>query len=155
MSKVIGVKAVANALKKKLNKAQQDIDKAGGSVVVGFTQRYAVHVHEDLEAYHPVGEAKYLENALAENKSKLIAVIKTVYKKSNSLMKAIAYAALMVLQREAQKKTPVDTSALKASAFTCYEKDLETTAKEAFEKSEEIRQSTPSRHRGTKFGNAP
>ena len=27
---------------------------------------YAVHVHEDLQAHHPVGEAKYLEKPLME-----------------------------------------------------------------------------------------
>lgn len=27
---------------------------------------YAVHVHEDLEAHHPVGEAKFLERPLTE-----------------------------------------------------------------------------------------
>ena len=32
----------------------------------------------------------------------------------------------MRLQREAQQQVPVDTSALKASAFTCLESDLET-----------------------------
>ena len=25
---------------------------------------YAIYVHEDLSAHHPVGEAKYLENAV-------------------------------------------------------------------------------------------
>jgi hypothetical protein len=29
--------------------------------VVGYSQGYAVYVHEDLEAYHPTGQAKFLE----------------------------------------------------------------------------------------------
>lgn len=31
-------------------------------------QDYAVVVHEDLEAFHPVGQAKYLESVLNESK---------------------------------------------------------------------------------------
>lgn len=36
----------------------------GFYVDVSFMQFYAVFVHENLHAYHPVGEAKYLENAV-------------------------------------------------------------------------------------------
>lgn len=33
---------------------------------------YAVYVHENLEAYHPIGEAKFLEHAMQETSAKLI-----------------------------------------------------------------------------------
>ena len=39
----------------------------GTNVEVGFggpAADYAIYVHEDLSAHHPVGEAKYLENAV-------------------------------------------------------------------------------------------
>ena len=39
----------------------------GTHVEVGFggpAAGYAIYVHEDLSAHHPVGEAKYLENAV-------------------------------------------------------------------------------------------
>lgn len=45
------------------------------------------------------------------------------------------------LQREAQKMTPVDTSALKSSAYTCKEGDHDKVAEAAFAKSEAARQS--------------
>ena len=48
--------------------------------VVGVQADYAVPVHENLNVYHPVGEAKYLENAV----------------------KAKAGAALRVIQRHAK-----------------------------------------------------
>ena len=35
-----------------------------------FSSEYAVKVHEDLEAYHPKGEAKFLEKAIMEYTSK-------------------------------------------------------------------------------------
>jgi hypothetical protein len=34
----------------------------------GPTAPYAVYVHEDLEAYHPVGQAKFLESVLLESR---------------------------------------------------------------------------------------
>lgn len=40
------------------------------SVSLGFggpAAPYAIHVHEDLDAYHEVGEAKYLEGPLRES----------------------------------------------------------------------------------------
>lgn len=33
----------------------------------GAAEKYAVIVHEDLEAFHPVGQAKYLESVLKES----------------------------------------------------------------------------------------
>lgn len=38
------------------------------SVIVGFEEEYAIYVHENLEAHHPVGQAKFLEQPLKENK---------------------------------------------------------------------------------------
>ena len=32
---------------------------------------YAIYVHENLEAHHPVGQAKYVESVLAESRSHL------------------------------------------------------------------------------------
>ena len=37
------------------------------SVIIGFRTPYAVYVHENLENFHKVGEAKYLERPLIEN----------------------------------------------------------------------------------------
>ncbi len=40
------------------------------SVIVGFEEEYALYVHENLEAHHPVGQAKFLEQPLKENADK-------------------------------------------------------------------------------------
>lgn len=46
-----------------------DGDKISCSIVVGgVAAPYAVHVHENLEAYHPVGMAKFLESVLFESR---------------------------------------------------------------------------------------
>jgi len=36
-------------------------------VTLGFHTDYAVYVHENLQAHHPVGQAKFLESAVQEN----------------------------------------------------------------------------------------
>ena len=45
----------------------------------------------------------------------------------------------LLLQREAQKLTPVDTSALRASAYTALERNAPTARRESFNRSELIR----------------
>ena len=115
-------------------------DEADTVVVVGFTQRYAIHVHENPEAHHPIGEYKYLEKPARSMGSEIGQIIATTYKKTKSLAKSLLVGGLR-LQRAAQKLVPLDTGALKASAFTAFEKDLEQKAAAAFEKSEAVRKS--------------
>lgn len=38
----------------------------GDSVIIGFYAPYAIYVHEDMNNYHPVGKAKFLEDAVQE-----------------------------------------------------------------------------------------
>ena len=38
---------------------------------IGFNTDYAAAVHENLEAHHDVGQAKFLEAAMNENQSKM------------------------------------------------------------------------------------
>lgn len=40
-------------------------------IVLGFHTEYATYVHEDLTAHHPVGQAKFLEQAVSENAKKV------------------------------------------------------------------------------------
>ncbi len=54
---------------------QPEHDANGVSVVMGFggaAESYAVIVHEDLEALHAVGEAKFLESVLQESAPHLL-----------------------------------------------------------------------------------
>lgn len=39
-------------------------------VVVGYQADYAIFVHENVEAHHPVGEAKFLEKSVNKNRKR-------------------------------------------------------------------------------------
>lgn len=43
--------------------------------VVSFDTDYAIYVHEILENRHPVGEAKFLENAVIENRATIMHIL--------------------------------------------------------------------------------
>jgi len=108
------------------------------TIQVGFSQRYALVVHEDMNANHPVGQAKYLEEPARTLKNEFGRILREVYKSTNNMEKALLAVGLR-LQREAQLLVPVDTSALKASAYTAVEMDADAAAQAAFDKSEVIR----------------
>ena len=61
-----------------LHQAEADMTLAstGGQVIVGFTAYYAVYVHENLQAYHETGQAKFLQAAIADNMQTLKALVK-------------------------------------------------------------------------------
>jgi hypothetical protein len=129
-----------NKLRAKLNKLAKQAKESAGVVVVGFTQRYAIHVHENMDAYHKVGQAKYLEAPARRLQGELGKIVEEEVLKGRSIKKGLIIAGLR-LQREAQLLTPVDTSALKASAYTAYEEDNEAAAAAAFARSEQVRTS--------------
>lgn len=39
-----------------------------GNVHIGYAAGYATYVHENLEAYHPVGKAKFLEDVIKKRR---------------------------------------------------------------------------------------
>lgn len=41
-------------------------------VLIGYTAAYAPYVHENLDAYHKVGEAKFLEKAVKMNQDRIV-----------------------------------------------------------------------------------
>ena len=115
MANVSGFKKFEATLKAKLAKA-----KAGGgrvSVHVGYTQNYAIYVHENLNAKHPVGKAKFLEDPFKELSPKAGRIVAAHMKQGKTLEEAIVLLGLL-LQRNSQEEVPIDTGALRASAFT-------------------------------------
>ena len=50
--------------------------KAGGGVEVGYTANYAIFVHENMEARHTNGQAKFLESALRDNASRIVDIVR-------------------------------------------------------------------------------
>lgn len=55
-----------------------EVDRQGKNpaVIVGFEEEYAIYVHENLEAHHDIGQAKFLEQPLRENTDKYVKYIK-------------------------------------------------------------------------------
>lgn len=106
---------VTNLLAKLKAKAAEQ--QGEPSVVVGFTAKYALYVHEDVYATHTVGQAKYLEQPARTMRPVLARIVRDAMKKGVPLPKALLMAGLR-LQREAMLLCPVDTGALRASAFT-------------------------------------
>ena len=126
-------------LSAKLRAMEKKYGEVHADVTVGYTQTYSLIVHENLTANFRVGQAKYLEQPAREMKQTFAQVITSAVKKGAKLLAALLMGGLR-LQREAQKLTPVDTGALKASAFTCETKDVDAVSQAAFAKSETIRQ---------------
>lgn len=87
------------------------------SVIVGYSASYAIYVHENLEAHHPTGQAKYLEAPLRNNRQKYHELLVGFIKRGISYVKALFMTGL-ALQRDSQQLVPVDTGNLKGSAFT-------------------------------------
>ena len=136
-----------SSLQKQLAALRKQVGEEGTpSVVVGYTQNYAIYVHENKEAHHEVGEAKYLEKPARTHQQELAAIVRQAVSKGATLERGLVLAGLR-LQREAQQLTPVDTGALRASAFTALEKDLESVSSEAYAKSQAIRQKAAERHK--------
>lgn len=92
---------------------------SGGNYVglVGYTQDYAVRVHEDLNMRHAKGtQAKFLEQPARELAPELSDIIEETYLKTKRMDTAIHTACLRLL-RASQLIVPVDTGALRASGF--------------------------------------
>jgi hypothetical protein len=111
-----------DALIRKLNAIATKAVKPA-SVSVGFTQSYAIYVHENLEAKHTNGQAKFLEQPYREmtDSGELLQIVKDTVRGGGSLEQGLLKAGL-ALQRAAQLLTPVLTGALRNSAFTRLEK---------------------------------
>ena len=108
------------------------------SVTVGFSQNYAVWVHE-VQATHKDGKQwKYLSTPARQLESELGRKALEAYMKTGSMLKSLLVAG-MRLQRAAQEIVPIDTAALKASAFTAPTAREEEAASKAYIKSEFIK----------------
>lgn len=114
MAQIIGLKKLLGKLEARQAQAAAD---DGAAVIVGYTQEYAIYVHEDLEAFHPVGQAKYLEQPYRQMLPELKRIIAKAKAAGMPLIQSLLLAGLR-LQRESQLLVPVDTGALKNSAFT-------------------------------------
>jgi hypothetical protein len=110
------------------------------SVCVGYCTNYALYVHEDMEARHKPGKsAKFLSRPCREHEDELADIVKRAMQTKKATLPQALLLAGERLQRESQKIVPIDTSALKASAFTCFEEDLDTISYQSFIKGVGVR----------------
>jgi len=114
MSGIYGINKLRRKLKAMELAAKQ---RDAIDVVVGYTAKYAVYVHENTESRHTVGQAKYLEQPAREKADELGNIVAKAAKRGLSLDKGLLLAVLK-LQAASQKLVPVDTGNLKGSAFT-------------------------------------
>jgi hypothetical protein len=100
-------------------KAARALKDTNVQVTVGYTQSYAIFVHENLNAHHEVGQAKFLEQPAREltESGELTLIIYNAWRQGKTMAEALILAGLR-LQRDSQELCPVKTGALKASAFT-------------------------------------
>lgn len=116
--KVLNLNSLNSKLNNKLSKAKRE-QKV--SVRVSYSTNYAIYVHEDLSAQHPIGQAKFLEQPARDRRGEIKSIIQKAYKRTNNLQQSVLLGALF-LQRESQKLVPIDTGVLKNSAETVLEK---------------------------------
>lgn len=86
-----------------------------GSVI--YDAPYAVYVHEDLEAYHPHGQAKYLEQPAREHATDMTQIVRRSVVNKNGLEEGVQ-RALDYLLGLSQPLVPVDTGYLKSTGKT-------------------------------------
>lgn len=134
MATVTGIKEVKEAIKSLKRNFRAE------PVVVGYTANYALMVHENRSANFNVGKAGFLLDNTNEMKGELASIVKQTTKNNGSLQSGLDTAGL-ALQRKAQGDTPIDTGALRASAFTARESKANSAAAQAFIKSQEKRES--------------
>lgn len=111
--KVQRVDTLVAILRKRYAQVKDDV---GNSVAVGYEAPYALFVHENLEVYHPNGQAKYLEKPTREMRSQLQKEISDDIKAGMKPWKAFTKAARKLLAAS-KELVPVDTGFLKKSGF--------------------------------------
>lgn len=83
-------------------------------VDVQYTAPYAVYVHENLQSYHSVGQAKFLEQPFRQLLSQMKQIIRNKLLNNRSLEEGLKAAGDLLL-KVSQPLVPVDTGYLKST----------------------------------------
>lgn len=121
VAKVEGVNRVLAKLRHLAKVYSDSPNKTQDAVLVGYTQAYAPYVHENRAASFKVGRAGFLLDVARELGRELGDMIAKGLKRRLPMVQALLLAGLR-LQRESQLNCPVDTGALRGSAFTRIER---------------------------------
>jgi len=120
VARIEGMDGLMNVFRRLTVDARKD---GQASVVVSYSTNYALFVHENLEAHHPVGAAKFLETPARQLSSDgtLARIVGNAKKRGLELGVGLLLAGLR-LQRASQQMCPVLTGNLRASAATTRER---------------------------------
>lgn len=91
-------------------------------IVCGYSAPYAVYVHENLEAYHSNGQAKFLEQPARERKGDIAAAVVSARRSGQPLEQALM-AGAEELRKRSQPLVPVATGFLRDSWFAEVERN--------------------------------
>lgn len=94
-------------------KAGKDFKATG---TVGYTASYAIYVHEDLNVFHPIGQAKFLEIVINRGNLAFARMIGAGMRAGKSFKKCLADVCKRI-KEESQALCPVDTGYLRSTAF--------------------------------------
>ncbi len=83
---------------------------------VGYSAPYALAVHERLNVYHPIGQAKFLEQPIRTEAPAMAAIIRSRLRAGMTLKEAQLEAAKHLMKVSLQL-TPMKTGRLRASWF--------------------------------------
>jgi hypothetical protein len=85
-------------------------------VTVGYKAEYAVHVHENMEAYHPTGQAKFLETPARVHEQDMARIVTDTVRAGGTLAEGELAAGRFLLE-QSKALVPVRTGALRDSGF--------------------------------------
>lgn len=91
------------------------------NLYIGYRAPYAVYVHENLNASHAVGQAKFLEEPLRRLRPDMMRIIENRLRKRKRSLEDALKAAGQLLFDESQACVPVATGALRESGFMTVE----------------------------------
>ncbi len=111
MAKVEGLNQLLAGLQAKAEGAGKGVKAS-----VGYAAPYALVVHEDMEARHTNGVAKFLETPARTLQPVLAQIIAQALREGKTMAEAVLLAANR-LKEESQLLVPVDTGNLRDSAF--------------------------------------
>lgn len=132
MPKITGI----STLKRKLAKLSKEHGNVE-DVVVGFTQNYALHVHE-IPARHVVGNMHYLIGPARRLSGELRRLVEDTTANTFSLQNGLMAAGRRLL-RASVDEVPIDTGALKNSGHVSKESELNAASRAAYAKGNTIR----------------
>jgi hypothetical protein len=98
------------------NRLKQSRGSPKPKLEIGYTADYAIYVHENLQARHPIGQAKFLEQPMREHKKEIMRIVRQALANRTPLKSAIALGGLYLLGQSKQL-VPVDTGHLRQSGY--------------------------------------